>query len=253
VTDRGVWVVGDPQGHLQQLCEVLRSAGLIDADAAWSGEAQRLVVLGDLVDRGPHGLAVIDLLMRLRGEAARAGGEVHVVIGNHDVQLLAAHRFGGTAVSEWLEAGGVQADLDGLTRSHVSWLTELPAMMVLGHDLLVHGDALFYAEYGSTVASVNDGFREVLQGSDRAHWDRLLELFGEHRAFVGDDGPAALDGFLGTFGGNRLIHGHTPIARMLHIPPESVTSAHVYCDGRCVNVDPGIYLGGPGFAFRALP
>lgn len=253
MTDRSTWVVGDPQGYLEQLSEVLRSVGLIDAEAAWSGEAQRLVVLGDLVDRGPHGVGVIELLMRLQGEAARASGEVHVVIGNHDVQLLAAYRFGGTAVSEWLTGGGVQADLDGLTRAHVAWLSELPAAVLLGHDLLLHADALFYAAFGTTIDTVNDGFRDVLQGSDRARWDSLLELFGEHRAFVGDDGPAALDGFLGTLGGDRLIHGHTPIARMLQVPPESVTSAHMYCDGRCVNVDPGIYLGGPGFAFRALP
>jgi Calcineurin-like phosphoesterase len=251
VTEPGLWIVGDPQGYLEQLSRVLRSAGLLDASGAWAGGEQQVAVLGDLVDRGPQGLGVIELLMRLQGEAARAGGAVHVVVGNHDVQLLAAHRFGGDAVGAWLDTGGVQSDLDGLTPSHVAWLSQLPAQILLGDLLLQHADALFYAAYGGIVEVVNAAFREVLQGSDRPGWDRLLAQFGEHRAFFGDHGQANLRGFLDTFGGRQLIHAHTPIARMLQVPPASVTAPYMYCGGRCVNVDPGIYLGGPGFAFRA--
>jgi hypothetical protein len=252
MTDRSLWVLGDPQGYLQQLSGVLRSAGLVDDRYAWAGGSQRLAVLGDLVDRGPRGLGVIELLMRLQAEAPRDGGEVLVVIGNHDVHLLAAHRFGGTAVEEWLAAGGIQADLDGLTGGHIDWLSQLPAMSLCEDLLLVHADALFYSTFGSTVGDVNASFRRILGGDDQADWDDLLDQFGEHRAFISEAGPANLAGFLGTFGGHRLIHGHTPIARMLQVPPERVTAAYMYCDGCCVNVDPGIYLGGPGFAFRAL-
>ena len=50
-----------------------------------------------------------------------------------------------------------------------------------------------------------------------------------------------------------LIHGHTPVPRMLQVPAETVTAAHVYRAGRCVNVDPGMYLGGPGFAYHVTP
>jgi len=176
---------------------------------------------------------------------------VHVLIGNHDVQLLAAYRFGGEAVKAWLEAGGVQADLDGLTELHAGWLGGLPAQLVVDDLLLQHADARFYAAYGATVDEVNAGFRDVLRSSERTRWDRLLDQFGEHRAFYGDDGRANLHDFLSTFGGQRLIHAHTPISRMLRIPPEVVTAPYMYCGGLCVNVDPGIYLGGPGFAFRA--
>jgi hypothetical protein len=240
-----LWIVGDVQGYCAILERVLRGAGLIDVDGNWSGGASRLVVAGDLVDRGPDGIGVINLLMRLQQSA-----HVEVVIGNHDVQLLAAHRFGGAMVTDWLDAGGVASDLERLTSAHVEWLGNCPAMIVIDDTLVLHADALFYAEYGSTPDAVNAEFRRILHGDNLADWQRLLEQFGEHRAFFGPDGEANLEWFRTTFGGARVVHGHTPIARMLGIPPESVEEAYEYRAGRAVNVDPGIYLGGPGFTYR---
>ena len=241
-----IWVVGDPQGWLEPLTRVVGGIGLIDADARWIGGGATLAVAGDLVDRGPDGVGVISLLMRLQSQ----GADVRVVIGNHDVQLLAADRFGGDVHAEWVATGGVASDLERLTDAHVEWLSALPAMIHVDDALLQHADALFYREYGSSAEAVNAEFRRVLQSDDLAEWQHLLELFGEHRAFFGDAGEANSAVYLGTLGGQMLVHGHTPIARMLGVPPESVTEAYVYRDGRCVNVDPGIYLGGPGFAYR---
>jgi hypothetical protein len=47
------------------------------------------VSLGDLLDRGPESRKALDLLMRLEGEAAAAGGAVHVLLGNHEVMNIA--------------------------------------------------------------------------------------------------------------------------------------------------------------------
>jgi hypothetical protein len=245
-----VWIVGDVQGYLALLERVLRDVGLIAADGSWTGGSATLVVLGDLVDRGPYGVGVIELIMRLQAEAPRHGGRVEVVIGNHDIQLLAAHRFGAQAVDAWRLAGGVQTDLERLTDVHLGWLQSLPAMILEREVLMVHADAMFYMDYGSTLDSVNDSFRAILDGNDVDQWERLLDRFGEHRAFYQANGCTNLDRFLATFGGSRLVHGHTPIARMLSQPPHTVGAPYVYCGGRCVNVDPGFYLGGPGFALN---
>ena len=83
-----VVVVGDVHGAHSALVEILSATGLIDAESHWTGGATHLVSLGDLVDRGPDSRAVLDLLMRLQGEAAAQGGRVHVVLGNHEVMNL---------------------------------------------------------------------------------------------------------------------------------------------------------------------
>lgn len=77
-------VVGDIHGAGSGLIEILRAAGLIDEKQRWSGGSARLVQTGDFTDRGPDVKQVIDLLMRLEGEARRAGGRVDVLFGNHE-------------------------------------------------------------------------------------------------------------------------------------------------------------------------
>lgn len=83
-----VVAVGDVHGDCDQLAAVLRSAGLIDVEGTWIGGKAHLVQTGDVLDRGPDSRKALDLLMRLEGEAARAGGAVHALIGNHEAMVL---------------------------------------------------------------------------------------------------------------------------------------------------------------------
>jgi hypothetical protein len=77
-------VVGDIHGAGTNLAQILQAAGLIDAQRKWTGGTARLVQTGDILDRGPEVREAIDLLMRLEGEARRAGGRIDVLFGNHE-------------------------------------------------------------------------------------------------------------------------------------------------------------------------
>ena len=77
-------VVGDIHGAGTNLAQILQAAGLIDAQRKWTGGTARLVQTGDILDRGTEVREAIDLLMRLEGEARRAGGRVDVLFGNHE-------------------------------------------------------------------------------------------------------------------------------------------------------------------------
>jgi calcineurin-like phosphoesterase family protein len=80
--------VGDVHGAYDRLVEILRAAGLVDARLHWSGGRAHLVQLGDIVDRGGDSRKALDLLRRLEKEAARAGGAVHALLGNHEVMRM---------------------------------------------------------------------------------------------------------------------------------------------------------------------
>lgn len=80
--------VGDVHGAYDSLVRTLGNAGILDAEGGWAAGAAHLVVTGDFLDRGPDSRRVMDLLMRLEGEAAEAGGRVHVLLGNHEVMNL---------------------------------------------------------------------------------------------------------------------------------------------------------------------
>lgn len=83
-----VIAVGDVHGDYGQLVAVLRSAGLIDGSANWTGGKTHLVQTGDILDRGGHSRQVMDLLMKLEQQAPATGGYVHVLLGNHEVMNI---------------------------------------------------------------------------------------------------------------------------------------------------------------------
>lgn len=83
-----VVAVGDVHGALAEYTAILRAAGIIDAGGHWAGGETYFVSTGDLIDRGPDSLAVIELLRRLEIEAPAAGGRVLVTLGNHEEMNL---------------------------------------------------------------------------------------------------------------------------------------------------------------------
>jgi hypothetical protein len=83
-----VVAVADVHGAHEAFERILARAELIDASDAWIGGATHLVVVGDVLDRGPASRESLDLLMRLEAEAAAAGGRVLFVLGNHEVMNL---------------------------------------------------------------------------------------------------------------------------------------------------------------------
>ena len=254
-----VHVIGDVHGQLEKLRDLLRGAELMNEDETWSGGESTLWLMGDLVNHGPDGIGAVDLVMRLQQQAADAGGRVQVLLGNHDVLLLAAHRFGTWPIPgqdetfrhHWQESGGQEADLERITPDHVRWLSSLPAMARQGDHLLAHADALLYTRYGHSIAQVNQTVTGLLQSDDAASWFQLLEEFNEHQAFVdATTGADRAEEFLRRFGGRQLVHGHTPITKMTGQPAEAVREPLLYAGRQCLNVDPGMYLGGSGFVCR---
>jgi hypothetical protein len=80
-----VIVVGDIHGDLDGYMATLRAAGLVDKRGRWDGGETHLVQLGDLPDRGPDTLEIIEHIGKLARQAERAGGRVHSLLGNHEI------------------------------------------------------------------------------------------------------------------------------------------------------------------------
>jgi hypothetical protein len=79
-----VVAIADLHGDYEQYLNVMKSAGLIDEKEKWSGGQTHLVQTGDITDRGPDSRKIIDHLVKLSKQAKKAGGYVHLLIGNHE-------------------------------------------------------------------------------------------------------------------------------------------------------------------------
>lgn len=80
--------IGDVHGSYEKLLKLLRGTDLVNDGLSWSGGRAHLVLVGDMIDRGPDDRQVLDLVRRLQTEAAAAGGRVHALLGNHEVMNM---------------------------------------------------------------------------------------------------------------------------------------------------------------------
>lgn len=256
---RALWVVGDVHGELLKFQALLHAAGLVDEAGAWSGGVNVLVSVGDLVDRGPDGVGVVEYLMRLEVEAAAAGGRVYVLLGNHEPLLLGAFIHGDqwrdargrSFLERWRLNRGQTSDLQRLQAHHVAWLQKRPGVVRLGPYLFLHADTDAYLRYGRDLQSVNVALWNALSSGDPLAYDGLVRDLSERGVFMEDGGSDRALALLGTYGGERLVHGHTPISYVLSVEPQLVHSPLLYADGTCLNVDGGLaYHRTAGFVVR---
>ncbi|WP_371517823.1 metallophosphoesterase [Kitasatospora sp. NBC_01300] len=255
-----LYVVGDVHGYLEELRAELRHQGLIDAEGHWSAGRSRIWFLGDFTDRGPDGIGVIDLVMQLAAEAAAAGGYCRALMGNHELLFLGAARYGdepvqstaGTAsfLAAWRLNGGQQHDLDRLEGHHISWLSRLPAIALEDGHLLLHSDTTAYLEYGESIPDVNDAVHSLLADEGVDEWWDCFRRFTKRFAFRGDAGPTAVHELLDTYGGTRIVHGHSPIPYLtgaVHADdgqPPHIPGPYVYADDLAVAMDGGVTMEG---------
>lgn len=165
-----LYLMGDVQGCDGALGRLL---DLID----FSPSRDRLVILGDLVNRGPASLAVLRRLLAL-------DNAVECLLGNHDLHLLAvslgvrkAHR--SDTVNDILQAADRLALLD--------WLRQRPLALSEGGVLMVHAGVLPQWSAEQTLALAGE-VQSVLRGPE---WGAFMhEMYGNQP----DQWNDALDG-----------------------------------------------------------
>jgi hypothetical protein len=233
---RRVWAIGDIHGARERLVGLLREAGVIDGGEHWSAGTAVGVCIGDYFNRGETGAEVVALLRRLQTEARLTGGDLIALLGNHDILMygvLAERKLMpyGEFASRWLLNGGRFLDLEAMERDPLgrSWLCALPAMELIGDTLYLHSDTLAYLEIGTSIAEVNARVRAILQSDDLDRIAALFDLFcrrGELRD------ATAVDRLLATYGGERIVHGHTPTFSRAPV---------ISHNGRCVAIDGALW------------
>jgi hypothetical protein len=80
--------IGDVHGDFDDFCSILQRVGLIDKQRHWTGGNATFLQLGDLIDRGPKPREVLDLMLALDEQSAKAGGHLVALLGNHEMMNL---------------------------------------------------------------------------------------------------------------------------------------------------------------------
>lgn len=131
-----VWIIGDIHGHLATFRALIHRLDLSDGD--------RVVLLGDMIDRGPDSAGVI--------EYVRSHPQIVAIKGNHE--QMAIRSLKGRRIEldpTWLGKGGastwgsyIVAAKGDLHRAKLTfaedcaWMADLPSHIVLDRWRLVH-------------------------------------------------------------------------------------------------------------------
>jgi hypothetical protein len=227
-TTQTVYALGDVHGDYERLVTLLHAAGIIAADppapekVRWSAGKAVLVCTGDVIDKWHHGLRVIALFRALQADAARAGGRVVVLAGNHEATFLASKGtarkvgdFSAELKARKLKPADVAAgrDPDGVG----AWLRSLPfAARVndwfFAHACNTHGRSLKKLKADLEQGVDREGYRaRVLSARDSLLEARLHPIpWWEQK---GDTSTAARDRLaklVEALGVKHLAMGHQP-------------------------------------------
>lgn len=228
-----IFAVGDVHGRSDLLELAFRA---VEATPRVEGLPRRLVLLGDLIDRGHAGVACLDMAM---GAADRLGHAVTPLMGNHEMMLAIVLTEGlprymrAAYLKMWVQNGG-SAVLDELESAGHDLNSPSPTLVAyaLGPERIafLQGLANHYRPVGSDVLFVHAGLHpyvdldEFLAKDWREHAD---PDFSEDRSWAWVREPF-LDRVPRDFGGGVghhgvfVVHGHTPQDGINVTVPEQV-------------------------------
>lgn len=190
-----LFVMADTHGEFEIATQLLQRQHIVDDELRWSFGKGHLAILGDVFDRGPNQTELLWLIYKLEAEAARAGGGVHLAIGNHEAMVLGGdlrylnpkyQRVAATLQAPSYSALWSEQSLLG------RWLRTKAAVFRLGDYLCLHGGlSRGVADSGLTLAEINNAVRAslTLQSTPAAEQTALL---------LGREGPLWYRGYFET-------------------------------------------------------
>ena len=213
--------ISDIHGEYNGYIDLLRSSGIIDDNLNWSFGTGHLVVIGDIFDRGDNVTEVMWHLFGLEKQALKAGGMVHVLLGNHEILVLSEDlRYMNpkyTKVEEIINASYV--DLYSEKSVLGNWLRYRPAMISINDIIFVHGGiSKEVVLHNLKIEQINWFFSQMLlREKMNPETDNLMFLYESggpvwYRGYFADTPfhETQLDSILNFYGKKHIVVGHTP-------------------------------------------
>ncbi|WP_238383560.1 metallophosphoesterase [Colwellia psychrerythraea] len=86
--DYPVAALSDFHGKYDLMIELLTNNNIIDKNKNWAFGKGHFVITGDIFDRGDKVTEILWFLYDLEQQAQKAGGDIHLTLGNHEVMIL---------------------------------------------------------------------------------------------------------------------------------------------------------------------
>jgi hypothetical protein len=240
-----LFVMADTHGEFAIAVQLLQRQRVIDERLRWSFGKGHLAILGDVFDRGPNHTELLWLIYELEAEAARAGGGVHMALGNHEVMALTGdERYLNPKYRRVASALGVSSHTELWNQQSLlgRWLRAKAAVFRLGSYLCLHGGIsralvdrhLPLAEINKVVRGslgeqrVPNELSELVMGPAGPLWYRgYFEREARAGGFTLAD-STDIDLILKTFQVRAVLVGHTIVPAVTALYDGRVIAVQVY-------------------------
>lgn len=212
-------VIGDIHGDWSALKSSLKAAQVTNRHDDWVGAGTHLVQVGDLIDRGVRGSGggdersekrIITHLLDLKKKAQAAGGDVHLLLGNHElmnvmgdfryVSPLGMTDFDGQRKQQFAPGG----------RMAVEMACNMNSAVKIGSWVFSHAGVTNQIAQKYTINQANQHIREFLLGQramDREH--PLMDMFWNRNYNGSTTSCARAKDSLSQWQAKNMAIGHT--------------------------------------------
>jgi hypothetical protein len=222
-----ICVISDVHGQYNKYINILRATHVIDKNLTWQFGKGHLVVLGDIFDRGDRVTEILWHLFGLEKQARKAGGMVHVMLGNHELMVLNndlryIHEKYQDAAAYFNKS---YYDLFSQNSVLGKWLRLKPVAMTINDILFIHGGiSMDMVIQNLKIKQINQLVYENIFGGSAQPVNNIdqLGLLG------GDQGPfwyrgyfsdttfceSRVDSILNFFSKQHIVVGHTTFSHI---------------------------------------
>jgi len=185
-------VISEVHGNYNDYLKLLIANGILDVNRNWNYGKGHLVFLGDAFDRGDNVTELLWHLFALEKQAAKDGGVVHVLLGNHESMIFSndlryiSEKYKKVETITKTPYYKLYAENSVLGK----WLRSQPVIITINDILFVHAgismelvrsklsikevNKLFYANiFGAKPPSINEMEKiNLLEGNNGPLWYR---------------------------------------------------------------------------------
>lgn len=221
-----IFIVGDIHGEYERVFSLLKANRIIDKEGKWNWGKGHLVFVGDIFDRGNKVTETLWLIFSLEKQAARSGGRVHLLLGNHeqmifddDIRYITDDYYSLTENNElsysylfdkrsvlghWLRQMPVMVQINNYSIMHAGISPELFAMK-LNADTI---NKIVWQYLNDAEIKKNTKNRQFILGSKGLLWYRGFVSDGTRNEIIDE---TTLNSALEFYNSQTFIIGHTEV------------------------------------------
>lgn len=260
-TANKIAVVSDIHGSVHHFGALLKKYSVCDSLLNWDWGSGHLVIVGDVFDKGPYVAECLWLIKKLETQAKLQGGEVHLLLGNHERLIFdkVTDHIGLKYMAISNKLGINYSEFYGPDTYLGRWLRTKKVCVKINNNLFVHGgisqtlvDSKLSAEEINRLFNtwVNSKQLMAYPQSIRNNISLIKSYFGplEYRGYFnrnilnrGQSGlsDATIDSSLKHFNAAHIIVGHTIVNEVKALFDNRIIACNIkYADGDIVNHKP---------------